>query len=84
MRQEFEQAPGDGEGQGSLACCSPQSHEEANTTEQQNSNNWDLLNLRTSIQQKSPLREWDVKKNILHTHTHRKQMCTLNIIYIHA
>ena len=23
---EFEQAPGDGEGQGSLACCSPWSH----------------------------------------------------------
>ena len=24
--QEFEQAPGDGEGQGSLACCSPRVH----------------------------------------------------------
>ena len=30
---EFEQAPGDGEGQGSLACCSPWGHKEPNTTE---------------------------------------------------
>ena len=30
---EFEQAPGDGEGQGNLACCSPLGHEESKTTE---------------------------------------------------
>ena len=30
---EFEQAPGDGEGQGSLACCSPWGHKESYTTE---------------------------------------------------
>ena len=30
---EFEQAPGDGEGQGSLACYSPRSHKESDTTE---------------------------------------------------
>ena len=30
---EFEQAPGDSEGQGSLACCSPQGHEESDMTE---------------------------------------------------
>ena len=30
---EFEQAPGDGEGQGSLACCSPWGHKEFYTTE---------------------------------------------------
>ena len=28
---EFEQAPGDGEGQGSLACCSPWDHKELDT-----------------------------------------------------
>ena len=28
-----EQAPGDGEGQGSLACCSPWSHKESDMTE---------------------------------------------------
>ena len=31
---EFEQAPGDGEGQGSLACCSPWGHKELDTNEQ--------------------------------------------------
>ena len=30
---EFEQTPGDSEGQGSLACCSPRSCKESNTTE---------------------------------------------------
>ena len=29
---EFEQAPGDGEGQGSLACCNPWGRKELNTT----------------------------------------------------
>ena len=31
--REFEQAPGDGEGQGSLACCSPWGHKESDMTE---------------------------------------------------
>ena len=35
---EFEQAPGDGEGQGSLACCSPWGHTESDTTEQLSNN----------------------------------------------
>ena len=33
---EFEQAPGVGEGQGSLACFSPWGHKESDTTEQLN------------------------------------------------
>ena len=33
---EFEQTPGDGEAQGSLACCSPWGHEELDVTEQLN------------------------------------------------
>ena len=33
---EFEQAPGDGEGQESLVCCSPWGHKELDTTEQLN------------------------------------------------
>ena len=33
---EFEQAPGDGEGQKSLVCCSPWCHKEVNMTEQLN------------------------------------------------
>ena len=34
--REFVQAPGDGEGQGSLACCSPWGRKESDTTEQLN------------------------------------------------
>ena len=35
---EFEQTPGDSEGQGSLACCSPWGHKESNTTYWLNNN----------------------------------------------
>ena len=35
---EFEQAPRNGEGWGSLVCCSPWDHKELNTTEQLNNN----------------------------------------------
>ena len=35
---EFEQTPGDGKVQGSLACCSPWGRKESDTTEQQNNN----------------------------------------------
>ena len=44
---EFEQAPGDGEGQGGLACCSPWGHKEPDTTEQLNnkSTNVDYLSI---------------------------------------
>ena len=38
---EFEQAPGDGEGQGSLACCSPWGRRELNMTEQLNNKEGD-------------------------------------------
>ena len=39
-RHEFEQAPVVGDGQGSLACCSPWGHKESDTTEQQNWTDW--------------------------------------------
>ena len=44
---EFEQAPGDGEGQGGLACCSPWGHKESDKTEQLNnkSTNVDYLSI---------------------------------------
>ena len=35
---EFEQAPGDGEGQGSLECCSPWGCKQQDTAEQLNNN----------------------------------------------
>ena len=37
--REFEQAPGDGEGHGSLVCCSPEGRKESDKTEQLNNNN---------------------------------------------
>ena len=37
---EFEQTPGDSEGQGSLACCSPWGHKESDTTELQQGPLW--------------------------------------------
>ena len=36
---EFEQAPGDGDGQGGLVCCSPWSHQGSDTAELLNSSN---------------------------------------------
>ena len=36
---EFEQTPGDSEGQGSLVCCSPWGRKESDTTERLNTNN---------------------------------------------
>ena len=43
---EFEQAPGNGDGWGRLACCSPWDHKESDITEQLNNNN------KASIQSK--------------------------------
>ena len=40
---EFEQVPGDGEGQGSLACCIPWGRKESDTTEQLNTTTNSLL-----------------------------------------
>ena len=46
---KFEQTPGDGEGQGTLVCCSPWGHKELDMTEQLNNNN---LNSREKIDKK--------------------------------
>ena len=42
---EFEQAPGDGEGKGSLECCSPWGCKDSDTTEQLNNNKF-ILQIR--------------------------------------
>ena len=34
-RHEFEQTPGDGEGQGSMVCCSPWDHKESDIVTEQ-------------------------------------------------
>ena len=39
---ELEQTLGDGDGQGSLACCSPWGRKESDTTERLNNNNIEL------------------------------------------
>ena len=45
---EFEQAPGDGEGQGNLECCSPWGGKEPNTTEWLNNNKFLPDDVRSS------------------------------------
>ena len=42
---EFEQTPGDNEGQESLACCSPRGRKESDTTEQLNNKSLRLLTI---------------------------------------
>ena len=51
----FGQALGDGEGQGSLVCCSPWGHKETNTTEQLNKNNG--LDMTVGTQRRLPTKE---------------------------
>ena len=46
---EFEQAPGDSEGQGSLACCSPRCCKELDMTEQLNKNKKRSLKKKLSL-----------------------------------
>ena len=50
---EFGQAPGDGEGQGSLACCSPWGQKKLDTTDQLNNNLSYNLAQRKTIDSKS-------------------------------
>ena len=53
---EFEQAPGVGEEQGCLACCSPWGHKESDRTEQlsNNQNAWDLVCALPRVESISP------------------------------
>ena len=53
-RYEFKQAPGDDEGQGSLACCSPWRHKQLDMIEQLNNNN--KIN-KTGGKDKGPFQE---------------------------
>ena len=46
---EFEQAPGVGDGQGSLECCSPWGHKDSYTTEQLSSTELLLLSYSISL-----------------------------------
>ena len=53
---EFELTPGVGDGQGSLACCSPWGHKESDTTERLNwLTDWDLQLSLESVSSTNPL-----------------------------
>ena len=56
---EFEQAPGDSEGQGSLVCCSPWGHKESDTTEWLNNNKGKILQVEEGEQSPRKLKEGD-------------------------
>ena len=47
--REFEQAPGNSEGQESLACCSPRGHRESDTAQRLNDNNRNLCRFSKTI-----------------------------------
>ena len=70
---EFEQAPGVGDGQGSLACCSPWGHKESDTTEQLSNNNITKYSNQDSV-------AWGQDKQKIHDTesdlcTHRHLIC---------
>ena len=47
---EFEQAPGVGDGQGSLVCCSPWGHKELDMTERLNNNAYkEIVNRKNGL-----------------------------------
>ena len=54
--RDFEQTSGAGNGQGSLACCSPRGHKDLDTTERLKNSDWNmLLKLKISL---SPSGNW--------------------------
>ena len=50
---EFKQTPGDSEGQGTLACCSPWGHKESDTTYRLNNSNTGKTRNRSSSSSKT-------------------------------
>ena len=73
---EFEQAPGDGEGQGSLMCCSPWCLKESDKTEQLNNNSSPPLIKLSVVSFYSQLVE------IFHLHLQTKWMLLINRSYL--
>ena len=54
---EFEQTPGDSEGQGSMVCCSPWGRKESDTTQQLNNIFFGKMSIRTLF----PFLNWAVE-----------------------
>jgi len=61
---EFEQAPGDGDGQGSLACCRPWGHKESDTTEWLNNNSLEWEGMQKQGRRPPEARLKELKKLI--------------------
>ena len=78
---EFEQSPGDGEGQGSLACCSSQGRKDLDSTEQLNSNSRDLDKCSFSV---NWISRWDCDKvgRILIAQSWRKVLMELGVFLL--
>ena len=51
---DFEQAPGVGDGQGGLACCSPWGHKESDMTEQMNSTDVEYISTEEVFLMRKP------------------------------
>ena len=74
---EFEPAPGVGDGQGSLVCCSPQDHKESDTTQQLNWTEACLPLASSFISQKTSLLFWQFRLTLLFaTQRHLSDTCS--------
>ena len=73
---EFEQAPGDSEGQGSLACCSPWGRKESNMTSRLNNNN----NMFLDVLHYCALSRWQYSVHITFRCTGKPQNSTLFVV----
>ena len=70
--REFERAPGDGEGQGSLVCCNPPGHKESDMTERLNNDTGPKEGADSSIYQ------------IIRSQQLNKFLCPCNIVVTHS
>ena len=73
---EFEQALGDDEGQGSPACCRPWGHKELDMTEQLNNNNPSLKSYFQVVSSLKPSLSSSLASNLVKTTMLHKQQIT--------
>ena len=76
--REFEQAPGVGEGQGSLVCCSPWGRKESDITEQQLTNMKVIMEISSSKESQQLLQR-TVLLALLKAQTLREQTGTRTV-----
>ena len=73
-KQEFEQAPGDGEGPGSLACCSPWDHKESDKTEQLNNSHSYRKHQESGVEGRGGTTRARVKKKLMSRKAEMKEI----------